>query len=78
MKRKIVLLVFGCALLMCMPSSANEISPAQPAKRVERFALTIPEEWVQRDAGMLLTPHSGYDDPDFAISVVPRTEEPGQ
>lgn len=78
MKKKMAALVFVCTCLLCVPSSASEISSVQMTNTVERFALTIPEEWIQRDAGMLLSPPSGYDDPGFVISVIPGTEQPGQ
>ncbi len=78
MRRKTGILACVCAVLMCVPSSAAGDSEVQAAKTSERFAMTVPEEWVQRDGGILLSPPSSWDDPGFSITFVPETEKPGR
>lgn len=75
MKRKAAILIAMCACLMCMPSSAKETVQVQPSRGVQRFSMTIPDEWVQRDERLLMAAPSGYEDHDFSIVPVPKGEK---
>lgn len=75
MKSKAAFLIGMCVCLMCIPSSAKEDDQVQPPGEVQRFSMTIPDEWVQRDERFLLTAPSGYEDHDFGIVPVPKGEK---
>lgn len=75
MKRKAAILIGMCACLMCITSSAKETPQVQPPREVQRFSMTIPDEWVQRDERLLLTAPSGYEDHDFGVVPVPKGEQ---
>lgn len=75
MKRKAAILIGMCACLMCIPSSAKESAQIQPPREIQRFSMTIPDEWVQRDERFLLTAPSGYEDHGFDIVPAPKGEK---